>query len=187
MAPTEIRAIARQPTSARRLSYAALMVAAGLTGVYAETIPNFEVLTLVVFLSGVLLGMSWGALVGALTMIVYSLLNPYGAVHPLVTLAQVMGEVASGASGAWFAAAGFATSRPLVRAFALGLFAIALTAWFDLITNLATGILFGQIRVTLLGGIPFALWHIASNVALFAVLGTPLAGVFAHYRARLSS
>ena len=40
-------------------------------------------------------------------------------------------------------------------------------------------------RVTLLGGIPFALWHIGTNVLLFAVVGTPLVGRFAHYRLRL--
>src|SRR6476646_7192428 len=106
MAPTEIRAIARQPTSARRLSYAALMVAAGLTGVYAETIPNFEVLTLVVFCAGVLLGARDGALVGGVSMLLFSVLNPYGPAPPLVTAAQVLGSALAGVAGAWFAAAG---------------------------------------------------------------------------------
>jgi uncharacterized membrane protein len=62
-----------------------------------------------------------------------------------------------------------------------------LTVFFDLITNVATGLLFGQIRATLIGGVPFALLHVGSNVALFALLGTPLIAVFARYRARLSS
>ena len=53
--------------------------------------------------------------------------------------------------------------------------------------NLATGVVFGQIRLTLLGGIPFSLWHIGWNVVLFVALGTPLVRVFAHYRGRLSS
>src|SRR5262249_59235061 len=100
--------ILRQPYSTRRLSYAALLIAAGLTGVYAETIPNFEVLTLVVFCSGVLLGARDGGLVGAVTMLVYSLLNPYGAVHPLVTASQVAGEVLAGLAGGAFATAGLA-------------------------------------------------------------------------------
>ena len=96
------------------------MVAAGLTGVYAETIPNFEVLTLVVFCSGVLLGARDGALVGAVTMLVYSLLNPYGAVHPLVTASQVAGEVLAGLAGAGFAAAGLAAAPIPWRAAMLG-------------------------------------------------------------------
>jgi hypothetical protein len=162
------------------------MVAAGLTGVYAETIPNFEVLTLVVFCAGLLLGARDGMLVGALTMLVFSLLNPYGAVHPLVTLAQVIGECASGLAGAWFAWAGLPARSARMRAAVLAGAAIVLTLFFDLVTNLATGVLFGQVTVTLIGGIPFALWHIASNIGLFVLLGTPLSGVFWHYRERLS-
>ncbi len=179
--------IARQPYSSRRLSYAALLIAAGLTGVYAETIPNFEVLTLVVFCSGVLLGARDGALVGGLTMLVYSLLNPYGPAHPLVTAAQVAGNVLSGLAGAAFARLGLPARPAVVRAAALVPFAIVVTASYDLLTNIATGLVFGQIQAWLLGGIPFALWHIASNVALFATLGTPLAAVLARYAERLSA
>jgi hypothetical protein len=172
--------------STRHLSYAALMVAAGLTGVYAETIPNFEVLTLVVFLSGVLLGAGWGATVGGVSMLAYSLLNPYGPVHPLVTVSQVAGTLVAGPAGAWFVKLGFEGRPAAVRVVVMVINAVLLTAWFDALTNLATGILFGQIRMTMLGGIPFALWHIATNVALFAALGTPLVVVFARYRSRLS-
>jgi uncharacterized membrane protein len=163
------------------------MVAAGLTGVYAETIPNFEVLTLVVFCSGILLGARDGMLVGAVTMLIYSLLNPYGAVHPLVTAAQVAGQVVAGLSGAWFARAGLPARGAGLRAATLAIAAVLVTAIYDVLTNLATGILFGQVRVTLIGGIPFALWHTVTNVGLFVLVGTPLVGVFWHYRSRLSS
>jgi uncharacterized membrane protein len=173
--------------SSRRLSYAALMVAAGLTGVYAETIPNFEVLTLVVFCSGVLLGARDGALVGALSELIYSLLNPYGAVHPIVTVSQVVGLGAAGLAGGLAARLGLPERRPGVRAVGLAIIGLSVTAFFDLLTNLATGVVYGQMKLTLMGGIPFALVHIATNVALFVTLGTPLAAVFAHYRSRLSS
>ena len=69
----------------------------------------------------------------------------------------------------------------------LGGLALVLTVWFDLVTNVATGLVVGQMRVVLLQGIPFALWHSVTNVLLFALLGTPLVGVFGRYRARLSS
>jgi hypothetical protein len=182
-------ALAIDPPSfpARRLSYAALMVAAGLTGVYAETIPNFEVLTLVVFCSGVLLGARGGALVGAITMLIFSLLNPYGPAHPLVTLAQVVGMLPAGIAGGLFAAARLHDRSRWLRAFVLGALAVGLTAFFDLVTNVATALIYGQMRVWLLQGIPFALWHIGTNVALFMLIGTRLVGVFAHYRSRLDS
>src|SRR5437867_9351649 len=102
--------------SSRRLSYAALMVAAGLTGVYAEPIPNFEVLTLVVFSSGVLLGTRDGTLVGVLSELIFSLLNPYGAAHPLVTLSQVTGVALAGAAGGLAGRAGLPDFPPGVRA-----------------------------------------------------------------------
>jgi hypothetical protein len=163
------------------------MVAAGLTGVYAETIPNLEVLTLVVVLSGVLLGATGGAMVGSLTMLVYSLLNPYGAVHPLVTVAQVAGEALAGLAGGALAALRIERLGQWPRALAMGALAVVVTLMFDLVTNVATGVVFGQLKLTLLGGIPFALWHTGWNVVLFVVLGTPLVRLFAHYRARLSS
>jgi hypothetical protein len=161
-------------------------MAAGLTGAYAESVPNFEVLTLVVFCSGVLLGVRDGILTGAITMLVYSLLNPYGAAPPLITLSQVVGEAAAGAAGGLLAAAGLAGYPPGPRAAILTVAAIVLTLFFDLVTNLATGYLLGQVRLALLGGIPFSLWHIGWNVVLFAGVGTPLVGALRHYRSRLS-
>src|SRR5262245_45684104 len=178
--------IARQPYSSRRLSYAALLIAAGLTGVYAETIPNFEVLTLVVFCSGVLLGARDGVLVGGLTMLIYSLLNPYGPAHPVVTLSQVLGSALAGLAGAVFALTGLTGRGAVARGIALAVSALVVTACFDLMTNFATGLVYGQMRVWLIGGIPFALWHIGYNMLLFVVLGTPLTVVFARYAERLA-
>jgi type IV secretory pathway TrbD component len=173
--------------SSRRLSYAALLIAAGLTGVYAETIPNFEVLTLAVFCAGVLLGARDGILVGTITMLVYSLLNPAGPAHPVVTAAQVLGSALSGAGGALFARLGLPARPPGMRAVSLALFALLLTASYDLLTNVATGLVFGQMKTWVVAGIPFALWHIGYNIALFAALGTPLTAVFARYGERLSA
>jgi hypothetical protein len=182
-----VTAIARPPLSSRRLAYMALLVAACLTGAYAPRPPDFEVQTLGIFGAGVLLGARDGALVGGLTMLVYSVLNPYGPAHPLVTLAQVLGQVPAGIAGGGFAALGLHQRRPARRGAALAGLAALLTLWFDGVTNVATGLVMGQMRVVLLQGIPFALWHTGSNVVLFALLGTPLAAVFGRYRARLSS
>jgi hypothetical protein len=184
--PSEEAAIAAPRYTSRRLSYAALLVAAGLTGVYAESIPNFEVLTLVVFCSGVLLGARDGMLVGALSMGAYTLLNPYGPAHPLVMAAQIAGTAAAGLGGALFRRAGLPARPAGVRAVALALAALVLTVWFDLVTNLATGVVMGQVRASLIAGIPFSLWHIGYNVLLFVALGTALVAVFARYAERLA-
>lgn len=140
-----------------------------------------------VFCAGVLLGARDGILVGALTMLVYSLLNPYGPAHPVVTAAQVVGNSLSGAGGALFARLGLPARPAAVRAGMLVVFALLLTASYDLLTNIATGLVFGQMKTWLVAGIPFALWHIGYNIALFVALGTPLSAVFARYRERLSA
>jgi len=171
--------------SSRRLAYAALLVALGLTGAYAESIPNLELLTLVAFGSGVLLGMRDGAAVGGLTMLLFTLLNPYGPAPPWVMLAQVLGMALAGACGALFARAGGPSWPAGRRAAVLAFAALGLTAVYDLMTNVATGLVFGQMRLVLLAGIPFSLWHIGFNVALFAVIGTPLTAVLARYAERL--
>jgi hypothetical protein len=138
-----------------------------------------------VFCAGVLLGVRDGLLVGAVTELVYSVLNPYGAVHPLVTASQVVGMMAAGLAGGIAGALRLPALPVPVRAALLAGVAAIVTVWFDLVTNLATGVLFGQMRATLIGGIPFALWHLFWNVVLFVVAGTPLVAVFARYRARL--
>jgi len=183
--PWRFPAIASRPYSSRRLAYAALLVAVGLTGAYAESIPNFESLSLVALCSGVLLGLRDGVIVSSLTMLLYTLLNPYGPAPPLVMSAQVVGMALAGASGAWFASLGGPAWPAARRAAVLAAIAIVVTAAFDLVTNLATGLVFGKIRFWLIAGIPFSLWHIGFNVALFAALGTPLTAVLARYSARL--
>ncbi len=160
------------------------MMALGLTGAYVHVIPNLELVTLAAFASGLLLGFRDGAGVAALTMLVYSLLNPYGAAHPLVTASQVAGNALTGLAGA--AMVGVARAPVRLRAVVCGLAGALLTLVYDLVTNLATGVVFGQMRATLVGGIPFALAHIGWNAALFAALGPALVAVLARYRARLS-
>ena len=133
-----------------------------------------------------LLGFRDGCLVGAVTMIIYSVLNPYGPVHPLVTASQVSGELVSGAAGALAARGRLPELSAGLRAVILALAAAGITAVYDLLTNLASGIVYGQMKATLIGGVPFALWHIATNVGLFVILGTPLVAIFARYRTRLA-
>ena len=144
-------------------------------------------LTLVVFGSGVLLGMRDGALVGGLTMLVYTLLNPYGPAHPVVMTSQVLGTALAGVAGGVYARAGLATRSAVTRAWTLALIAVVVTAVFDLVTNVATGLVYGQMMTWLVAGIPFSLWHIGYNVLLFTAIGTPLVAVFARYGARLAA
>ncbi|MFI5371762.1 MAG: hypothetical protein ACHQ52_09400, partial [Candidatus Eisenbacteria bacterium] len=115
-----------------------------------------------------------------------TLLNPYGPAHPIVMLSQVLGTALAGAAGGWYARAGLPGRSVRLRAGSLAIVAVLVTAVFDLVTNVATGIVFGQMKTWLLAGIPFSLWHIGYNVLLFVAVGTPLVAVFARYAARLA-
>lgn len=134
-----------------------------------------------------LLGARDGVLVGSLTMLLYTTLNPYGPAPPIVMAAQVAGEALAGLAGAVFARMGGPRWPIGLRAAALGGFALLLTAVYDLLTNVATGLVFGQMKYWLIAGIPFSLWHIGFNVALFVTLGVPLVGVLGRYAQRLSA
>ena len=99
----------------------------------------------------------------------------------------MIGSMMSGLAGAAFGRLGLA-ERPLgARVAVLALAALIVTAFYDLLTNVATGLVFGQMRTWLLAGIPFALWHIGYNVLLFVTLGPPLTAVSARYAQRLSA
>src|SRR5262249_15018938 len=98
-----------------------------------------------------------------------------------------VGIAGAGAAGGLFARARLPSAPAIVRATTLAICGALLTAFFDLLTNLAGGVVYGQLRATLIGGIPFALFHIGTNVALFALIGTPLVAVFQRYRRRLLS
>src|SRR5436190_18343724 len=120
-------------------------------------------------------------------MLAYSLLNPYGAAPPLVTVSQVVGEAGYAVAGGVLAGLDVPARGPVARATALAITAVVTTVWFDLVTNLATAWMMGQMRATMIGGIPFALLHLAWNLIAFVAVGAALLPVLARYRARLSS
>lgn len=134
-----------------------------------------ELFTVAVFLSGALVGAAWGAWVGGVARLIFSVGNPYGPPHPLVLAAQVLGGALVGSVGGVAARWLLPRTGPGVGATTRTVVLIAsgavATISYDLLTNLAQGVVFGSIPATLaLGAIP-ALQHIGSNLAIFAVLG----------------
>ncbi|NOT32576.1 MAG: hypothetical protein HOP12_00220, partial [Candidatus Eisenbacteria bacterium] len=85
-----------------------------------------------------------------------------------------------------FARLGGPARSPAPRAALLVIAALVCTAWFDLVTNLATGMVYGQTLQWLRLGLPFALIHLGTNAVLFGVVGTPLVTLLARHAARLA-
>ena len=141
-----------------------------------------ELFSVAVVLSGVIVGVRWGIWVGAVARLVFSLANPYGPPHPWVLVGQVLGAALLGGLGGLL-------RRPIARwesggvtnkstgalerraALLFGAAGLVGTFVYDLLTNLAQGIAFGAPRATLAVAAVPALQHIASNVAIFAVVG----------------
>jgi len=132
-----------------------------------------ELFSVAVFLSGVIVGVGWGIWVAAAARLIFSVANPLGPPHLWVLAAQVVGAALLGALGgvarralgaSWLQAA------PPRAAF-LGICGLLGTTAYDLLTNLAQGKVFGAVRATLaLAALP-SLQHIASNTAIFVVVG----------------
>ena len=135
-----------------------------------------EIFSVGVFISGALMGVAWGAWVGAASRLLFSVGNPYGPPHPWVLAAQVVGGGAIGAlgglAGRWLLPeAGRGALGPKARTAVLIAAGFAATSIYDLVTNAAQGIVFGSIPVTLaVAALPTA-QHVGSNLVLFAVLG----------------
>jgi len=128
-----------------------------------------ELFSAATVLSGALTGVVWGAWIGAVARLVFSVANPYGPPHPWVLAAQILG-------GAMLGAIGGLLRGPLARsggasAFLWLLVGVLGTLAYDLLTNVAQGFVFGSIPATFaLGAIP-ALQHVASNGVIFFIVG----------------
>jgi hypothetical protein len=133
-------------------------------------IPNVEIFSLMVFLSGVYLGTAEGLAVGFVAGTILVFFNPNGPqMILLVGLAQIVGFM-------MFALVGGLLRRPILRLvcgtrLAMLLISVGalLTLMYDIITNLAFAAVFGPFWQVLIGGIGFGLLHLASNTIIFGM------------------
>lgn len=139
-------------------------------------IPNVEFFSFVVFASGFLLGVIEGGIVGALSMGIYTVFNPYGLPPLPIGAAQVISMFLIGfCGGLFFHLFRFMRIKrisPFVFLW-MGLAGFSLTILYDLLTNLGVALVMGRFLPILIAAIPFALTHLISNVIIFVVL-TPV-------------
>src|SRR5512140_3836003 len=113
----------------------ALVYAAGeaLAGV-----PNVEVITLLVFIAGYLLGPGWGAVVGGAGMGAHSLFNALGTVAPPVWIAQVACYAFAGWCGAWIGPRIAALSTRTAQSLVAALTGVVLVVLYQLVVNVVS-------------------------------------------------
>ncbi len=135
-------------------------------------VPNIELITTAIFLSGMLLGPARGIIVGVVAELIFAGLNPMGMSFPPLMAAQVAGMALSGFAGGIIAPA-LTSFRPGARSIALGVVGFLLTLNYDIWTTLSFPLSAGfnaeQTLTTLKLGIPFAIPHLAGNTLIFAL------------------
>ncbi len=138
-----------------------------------------ELFTVALFVSGAIVGVAWGVWIGLVARLVFSVANPLGPAHPWVLAAQVLGGAFVGLLGGlarpWLLPAeGRDEPGPRTQTALLLAAGLLATVGYDLLTNLAQGLVFGSIPVTLAASALPAAQHLASNLVLFALLGNLL-------------
>jgi uncharacterized membrane protein len=148
--------------------FTALAIALGYT---LSFVPNFELITSTIFLSGVLLGMEAGMIVGMLSFLIFGFANPLGPSPLPLLLAQISGGIFAGFMG------GFYRKKKWDRVYILVLSGLLVTFVYDMITT-ATGFIYFPTKKTFVAyflfGLPFVLWHLWTQGIIYALILFPI-------------
>ena len=160
-----------------RVALIAILAAMAIGGNYAlSAIPNVELSSVMVFLSGFLFGPFIGALVAFIAMLIYQLWNPWGAFIPPIGLSVIGATIFIGILGGILGKAIQRLEYSDTRWFLFpAIFGLLLTLLFDILTTFAYSITFGiSFSVAFITGLPFMAIHMVSNALLFGLLTQPV-------------
>ncbi len=137
-------------------------------------VPNVEMITAIIFMSGYYLGSKKGMLVGLIAQSLYSTINPYGVSPPPLFVAQVLNRVLLGFVGGRLQSFLESEKRIWVMTCVLAALGLLLTWLFDVTTDFSfffvSGFSVQQMKTTFALGLPFYLVHGFSNTAIFALV-----------------
>ena len=156
----------------RAAIFAALAVGMGFS---LMLVPNIELITVIVFLSGVTLGKGWGGLVGGTAIFIYSGMNPMGSglSFPPLFFMQIFSMIITGLAGGISRPLFFKKKINLLSLVALSLLGFMLTLIYDVLTlisyPLSAGLGFTGVLASLVQGLGFTVLHEVSNSVIFVV------------------
>lgn len=136
-------------------------------------IPNVELITAIVFVSGVYLGARRGLMVGMVAEFIFSAGNPLGSglVFPPLLVGQMAGMGLVGLTGGLFRRVFRKGGYSLAKRVYLGVAGAVLTFIYDSITTLAYPVAAGfeakQTAAIWVAGIGFTFLHQMSNTVIF--------------------
>jgi hypothetical protein len=151
-------------------------------------VPNVEVVTLLVFIAGYLLGPWWGAVVGGAGMGAHSLFNALGTVAPPLWISQVVCYAFIGFCGAWIGPRIARMSTRTLQALSSAAAGVLLVLFYQLVVNTVSFRTFAAhvpLWTYVWGGIAFAAVQMVWNAALFFVTLPPTLKVLGRARREL--
>ncbi|MFA4839466.1 MAG: hypothetical protein WC703_08325 [Candidatus Neomarinimicrobiota bacterium] len=136
-------------------------------------IPNVELITAMIFMSGVLMGFRRGILIGCVGEFLFSALNPVGSgiLFPPMLIAQIVSMAIIGAAGGIFREFVLSWKPNPTHICIIALLGVTLTFLYDILVSVAFPISAGfnlkAIGATLIAGIAFSAVHIVINALIF--------------------
>ena len=165
------------PQRIRKISYSgifiAMIMAIGYTLAY---VPNFELVTTLIFLSGYFMGIRAGLMIGLVGEFLFSAFNPMGSGlnFPPMLIAQIFSMGIAGICGGVI---GNLTSKVQFKKFYITIFGITgllLTIIYTILVSMAfpisAGLEWNQVFGILLSGVVFSTMHIVMNFMVFTTL-----------------
>lgn len=143
--------------------------------------PNIEFTSLIVFLVGSVFGVSFGAALAVLVMLINGFFSPWGFAGLMLPF-QAAGMVMVGVGGGFYrrTRSGSYDAGSCVETAVLGAF---LTLAYDIVTNFGVAVSYMLMGVPILlafisaivSGALFSVIHVVSNTAVFGMIFVPLA------------
>lgn len=135
-------------------------------------LPNIELFSFSLFLSGLYMGKAGGAATALVAGIIFVFFNPNGA-QPILAigLVQLFGFLLFGFFGGLVRFMVLKKDNIKLTIAVLLVAGLVLTFWYDLSTNLAFAYIFGPFWPALVAGLSFSIIHIVSNTIIFGISG----------------
>ncbi len=179
-----------QRNDSTTIALTAVFAAVAVGGNYALAgVPNVEISSVMVFLSGFLFGSIIGALTGLISMTIFEVWNPWGPFIPSIGVAVIGCTILIGIIGG-------ITGKNLYYeelygskwVLGPGIIGVTLTLLYDLVTNFASSATWGMsFSTVLVFGLPFMLIHVISNGILFGMLTPPIVKIVGNLNLRINN
>lgn len=165
----------------RKIAETGIFLALFLGLAYAFSyIPNIEYITVIAFLSGLMLGWKRGLFVALIGEAVFSIANPFGSslAFPTLLAAQLISFGVFAITGAAYRrfVPRMVAAKPGLSAFVFGITGLLLTVFYNVMTTIfyaiPSGFTFEQTIASIVSGVPFYVINMVANTINFSVLIT---------------